>query len=227
VRARRRERRALLLVGLFAASTIGLGLLALLMRHAAPLAADLAIERWLQAWSSPGLTGLMVAVSWLGYAPQSVAVALGVAGAIAGLTRRWRDGVWLVGTQLASALTALVKALVERPRPTGELVNVYSLIDEYSFPSGHVVLYTMLFGFAFFLVYVHLPRRPWRAFLLALPVAPILLIGISRVYLGYHWPSDVLGGYALATAVLVPYCALYGRLEVASAETTPAGTPDG
>ena len=229
MRARLRERRALLLVGLFALSALGLGLLAALLRHAAPLTADLAIELWLQQWRSPELTWLMAAVSWLGYSPQSVVGTLAMAGALA-LRGRWRDGAWLVGTQLASALTALVKVLVERPRPTEELVRVYSQIDGYAFPSGHVVFYTTLFGFAFFLVFVHARRTAWRTVLLWLLAVPVLLIGIARVYLGYHWPSDVLGGYALATAVLMPYCALYARLHLAAGAhgpVAPAGPPDG
>lgn len=232
MRASLRERRALLLVGLFAASAIVLGLLAVLVGQGGPLAADLAIERWLQQLGSPELTWLMLAVSWLGYAPQSVAVTLVLAAAVAGLTGRWRDGLWQVGTQIAMPLTSVIKVMIHRPRPTEDLVRVYSTIQEYGFPSGHVVFFTTLFGFAFFLIYVHLPRAPGRAFLLALLATPILLIGISRVYLGYHWPSDVLGGYALAAAVLVPYCWLYARLAAAVPDrarraTTPAGESTG
>jgi undecaprenyl-diphosphatase len=227
VRARLRERPALLLLGLFAASALVLVVLAALLRQAAPLAADLAIELWLQQWRWPELTRLMAAVSWLGYSPQSVVATLVVAGAASALTGRWRDGAWLVGTQLASALAAVVKVLVERPRPTEELVRVYSQIGEYAFPSGHVVFYTTLFGFGFFLVFVHARRTAWRTVLLWLLAVPVLLIGVARVYLGYHWPSDVLGGYALATAVLVPYCALYWRLEVAAPGPARRGSPGG
>jgi undecaprenyl-diphosphatase len=220
-----RERRALLLVGLFAASAIVLGLLAMLVGQGGPLAADLAIERWLQQLGSPELTWLMLAVSWLGYAPQSVAVTLVLAAAVAGLTGRWRDGLWQVGTQIAMPLTSVIKVMIHRPRPTEDLVRVYSTIQEYGFPSGHVVFFTTLFGFAFFLIYVHLPRVPGRAFLLALLATPILLIGISRVYLGYHWPSDALGGYALATALLVPYCWLYARIEAAAPDRARRRAP--
>jgi undecaprenyl-diphosphatase len=220
-----RRRRALLLIGLFAASALVLAVLAVLLRHAAPLAADLAIERWLQQWRWPPLLGLMLVVSWLGYSPQSVAGTLAL-GVVAGLASRWRDGLWLAGTQIATVATSVVKTLVERPRPTPDLVQVYSAIDEYAFPSGHVVFYTTLFGFAFFLVYVHVRRRPWRAFLLALLLTPILLVGISRVYLGYHWPSDVLGGYALAVALLVPYGALYAHLYVPAPGPAAPGRGD-
>jgi undecaprenyl-diphosphatase len=205
-----RQRRAFLLVGLFAASALGLAGLAVLLRQAPPAAADLAIGLWLQQWRSPGLIWLMVALSWLGYAPQSVLVTAGLAGA-AVLAGRPRDGAWLVGTQLGSALGAGLKLLVERPRPTEALVSVYAAATDYGFPSGHVVFYATLFGFAFFLVFVHARRGPRRTVLLALLAAPIPLIGIARVYLGLHWPSDVLGGYALASVVLVPYCALYAR----------------
>ena len=88
------------------------------------------------------------------------------------------------------------------------------------FPSGHVVQYTALFGCAFFLVYVLAAPSTWRTIGLILLALPIVLVGPSRLYLGQHWLSDVLGGYALAVLFLVPYCwALKGR------GTTSASTP--
>src|SRR5262245_32841825 len=170
----------------------------------------------------------MLAVSWPGYAPESVVVTLAMAVAVAYPSRRWRDGLWLVGTQVTQPLTSLVKLLIHRPRPTEDLVRVYSAITEYGFPSGHVVFFTTLFGFALFLVCVHWPRSPGRTLLLVLLVTPIALIGTSRVYLGYHWPSDALGGYSLAIAVLVPCCWLYTRWEVAPPAAAPrAAAPAG
>jgi undecaprenyl-diphosphatase len=122
-------------------------------------------------------------------------------------------------------ITVLVKAAVQRPRPTEEFVRVYAQLTDYGFPSGHVVFYTTLFGFVAFFVYVHRPRWPGRRPLLALLAAPIVLIGVSRVYLGYHWPSDVLGGYALSAALLVPYCALYTRLALRESAGPAAASP--
>jgi undecaprenyl-diphosphatase len=216
-------RRAVELYALFAAGAFTFALLAVLVAQGGPLSLDLAIELGLQRSGSPTLDWLMVAVSWPGYTPQSVVVTLAAAAAVIALTRRGRDGLWLISTQLATAIAGLIKVALQRPRPTEELVRVYAQLADYGFPSGHVVFYTTLLGFAAFLMYVHRPGWPGRRLVLALSAALICLIGVSRVYLGYHWPSDVLGGYALSAALLVPYCALYTRLTLRGA-AGPAAT---
>ena len=203
--AGRLNRRAAALVGVMALAAFTLAVLAVTLRQAPAWGPDLAIALWLQSWRDPDLTGFFALVSWLGYFPQGfvATVALGLA-----LRREW---LWVVGTYLVTLLNVVVKLLVARPRPTDDVVRVYATLQDQSFPSGHVVFTTTLFGFAFFLVYVRAPRSALRTAVLVALTIPIVLVGISRVYLGHHWPSDVLGGYALAAAALVPYCWLYAR----------------
>lgn len=91
-------------------------------------------------------------------------------------------------------LSWLLKALVNRPRPMlwPRLVQDYGA----SFPSGHSV-----YAAAFACVFIILSwRTRWRGIVLVLAVAWMLLMGLSRVYLGVHFPSDVLGGWALGWA---------------------------
>jgi membrane-associated phospholipid phosphatase len=202
------RRREAALIALFAVAAITLSALALSLRQAPAWGPDLAIALWVQGWRSPDLTGFFVLVSWLGYFPQNAVATIALAAAFR------RDRFWVVGTFLATLLAVGLKLLVGRPRPTDERLRVYAALQDQSFPSGHVVFYTSLFGFAIFLVHTHLPRSPARALLVAALALPIALVGLSRVYLGHHWPSDVLGGYALAAAMLVPYCALYARRRV-------------
>jgi undecaprenyl-diphosphatase len=65
-----------------------------------------------------------------------------------------------------------------------------------SFPSGHVTFYVCFFGFLFFVAFALLPKGSTaRRVACALAALPVLLIGLSRVYLGAHWPSDTLGAY--------------------------------
>jgi membrane-associated phospholipid phosphatase len=203
--AGRLRSRAWAAIALFALAAITLGALALTLRQASAWGPDLAIALWVQSWRSPDLTGFFALVSWLGYFPQGLIATIALAVALR------RDWLWVIGTFLATLLNVVLKLLVARPRPTEEVVRVYAALQDQSFPSGHVVFYTSLFGFAIFLVYTHLPRSPARALVVAALALPIVLVGLSRVYLGHHWPSDVLGGYALAAAMLVPYCALYAR----------------
>ena len=185
----------------------------LLAGQANPGAIDLQTTRWLQQFDAPWFAGLMYWVSWPGFSPQSVALPLAVALAF-GLRGRRGEALWIIGTQASSLVTFALKQLVDRPRPAPELVGVTAPLSDPSFPSGHTVQYTTLFGFAFFLVYVRLRPSAWRRVALVLLAVPVLLVGISRLYLGQHWLSDVLGGYAVATLLLVPYCWAYATLTV-------------
>jgi membrane-associated phospholipid phosphatase len=97
-----------------------------------------------------------------------------------------------------------LKDIVHQARPLPDLVGVFAPLSDPSFPSGHVVQYTTLFGVAFFLVYVLAEPCARGTVALVLLALPIALIGPSRLYLGQHWLSDVLGGYAEAALLLVP-----------------------
>ena len=66
-----------------------------------------------------------------------------------------------------------------------------------SFPSGHALNLTAIFGFLLYLAYLHLPAGWPRRLVIALLALPIATIGLARVYAGAHWPSDALGGYLL------------------------------
>ena len=90
-----------------------------------------------------------------------------------------------------------VKLITQRPRPAPDLVHVFRLLSGYSFPSGHVLLFTAFLGFLFFLVYTLTPGSWVRTGGLLALGALIALVGLSRVYLGQHWPSDVLAGVLL------------------------------
>ena len=121
------------------------------------------------------------------------------------------EALWILGAQVSILITLILKGVVHRPRPLADLVHVTAPLTDPSFPSGHVVQYATLFGFTFFLVYVLARPSVQRTILLVLLALPIALVGPSRLYLGQHWLSDVLGGYAVATLLLVPYCWAYTR----------------
>jgi membrane-associated phospholipid phosphatase len=190
--------------------------LALVASQANPDAVDVGVTRWIQQIQDPAFAGLMYWVSWFGFAPQSIIMPLVVAAPFAA-RRLWAEALWILGTQVASLVTIGLKDIVHRARPTAELVGVFRPLADPSFPSGHVVQYTVLFGFTFFLVYVLLRPLRLRTVALILLIIPIVLIGPSRIYLGQHWPTDVLGGYALSVLLLVPYCWAYAnwRLDAA------------
>jgi membrane-associated phospholipid phosphatase len=205
------------LVGIMlVAGTVLLGL-TFLAEQSGPNAVDLTATLWLQQFKAPWFATFMYVVSWFGFAPESWVLPLVVAApfAVRGL---WVEALWVLGTQAASAIDTALKQVVHRPRPSPDLVGVLAPLADPSFPSGHVVQYTALFGFAFFLVYALAERSTLRTVGLVLLAVPVVLVGPSRLYLGQHWLSDVLGGYAVAVLFLVPYCWAYARWRLSSAQ---------
>ena len=96
---------------------------------------------------------------------------------------------------LGAILNNVLKATIDRPRPDASQIQVLIEYPNQSFPSGHVTLFVELFGFLLYLYWRgHLGMPQSRIVSSALPLA-IAAVGPSRVYLGAHWPSDVLGGY--------------------------------
>jgi undecaprenyl-diphosphatase len=107
-----------------------------------------------------------------------------------------------------------MKLLVARPRPTPHLVEVMQPADGTSFPSGQVMAYIALWGLLFCLGGILLRGKAWQR-LPFLVVAGLLvvLIGPSRIYMGEHWASDVLGSYLLGGAWLGLSLWLYLKLK--------------
>lgn len=181
-------------------------------------ALDLSITRALQSLKAPFFAWLMEIVSWPGFMPQGILVILIPALIVYYLGFRREAGMTVLVGLFANLLSLAIKAAVERPRPDAGLVDVAAVLNNYSFPSGHVLFYTSFFGFWFFLCFTFL-RHSWkRSLLLLLLAGLILLVGPSRIYLGQHWASDVLGAYLLGSLSLSGAILLYRRLNTARAD---------
>ena len=110
-------------------------------------------------------------------------------------------------------LSVVLKTLVARPRPDPTLVlqiGEYGKSD--SFPSGHVLYAIGLYGFLLFLVFTKLKKGFLRNLLIFALVALLILMGISRIYLGAHWFSDTLGSYLIGSVWLFLMVWIYKRL---------------
>ena len=169
--------------------------------------AVLELKRWHSGWLTAIALGFHE-TGWKGaflpYAPLGVVI-------FVIFRRRWCDAAFLAGAAVLSPLTNLgLKELAARPRPDAALALVEA--TGYAFPSGHSV-----FAFTFFGALIYLlgevegfTNHPvlLRAAQGALAFL-ILVIGGSRVYLGVHWPSDVIGGYLLGSLCLAAVVAVY------------------
>jgi membrane-associated phospholipid phosphatase len=164
---------------------------------------DLAITRALQSIGSPLFDVFMSFISWPGFSPQSFLLPILIAVALYWFGFHWESVAAIFAALFPPIINVIVKDFIRRPRPTVDLVHVFRILDSYSFPSGHVMFYVGFFGFVWFLVYTLLKRSWIRTSLLILLGALIALVGPSRIYLGQHWASDVLGAYLLGSLTLV------------------------
>jgi undecaprenyl-diphosphatase len=198
-----RRRRAQVFQFSLLALIVAFGLLAASVRQTEYSPLDLAITRTVQSVDAPLFAWLMTLVSWFGFAPQIVAIPILAALLLYALGLHWESVASALAAAAVGALNTGVKLLIHRPRPAPDLVDVARMLDSYSFPSGHVMIYVGFFGFLFFLAYTLL-RRSWvRTLLLAGLGALVGLVGLSRIYLGQHWASDVLGAYLLGGLALI------------------------
>lgn len=183
----------------FAVALAAFGVLALFARADAYFWWDERATRALQSLPDRWLLPPMRAASFFGDRAHGW-VLTGLA-LLAFLARRRRTEAYglLLSVGGGSLVGSVVKHFVGRPRPTAEIVRVSGKWARESFPSGHVTFYVCFFGFLFFVAYGLLERGTTaRRACLALAALPVATVGFSRVYLGAHWASDVLGAYLLS-----------------------------
>ena len=183
---------------------------------------DIAITRWFQADHAPWLRLTMLVISYPGSSLLLPRLVLVTVGAFWALGTRL-EAVFVGGLSAVSLLlNLLIKVQVSRPRPTANLVKVIQAAVGYSFPSGHVMAYIAYFGLLFALgIILFQGRHWWRTTLLVTSAAFVVLIGLSRIYLGDHWASDVLGAYLIGEALLGIAVAFYLPLKERGVFETP------
>ena len=170
---------------------------------------DLAIRNQVHAYASPGLDRVMIFISFLGGDGLTAAAILSV---IAFLVFRWRRAVvWMAVTILGAVVLDLsLKYAFHRPRPVPFFVPVpYT----YSFPSGHSLFSFCFYGVLAGLLAGRMQSRLGRILVWSLAALLVAAIGVSRIYLGVHYPSDVIAGY-LAAALWVSTLLALDRVRI-------------
>ena len=195
------------LIGVTLAAGLAASLLALVLfvwlgiqiRSGAPTPFDVAGRDGLRSLESPTLSAIMWGASVYG-APGRISPLCLVAAAVF-LVRGWRRGALLVVVTTAGAwlLDIGLKLLFARARPQ-PFYDYYPAPSSYSFPSGHALFSVCFFGGLAVLLTHRINSRVLQVAVWLLATVIILLIGSSRVYLGVHYPTDVVGGYAVGLA---------------------------
>jgi len=197
--------------GVYAVFLVLFGLLSYLAYRLPSFPGDINISLWLQSTDTSFLTSIMAGVSFIGsLIPAAIIVVLVVI--FLAVTKKKLEPLFIASATLISAfIYRLLKFVIARPRPDSEIIRVLVDNNEASFPSGHTVYAVVFYGLLFYLMprFIRQPAAVGivRTVLLIL----IILTGISRVYLGAHWPSDVLGGFLLGGLLLSLTIVLYNK----------------
>lgn len=176
----------------------------------------------LRTVASPDLTVVMLAASRIAHGTVAIPLALLLAALIARFGSQ-RDALLYAGACLSGEAVQLgLKAAVRHHRPTGISPKLTDA-GWYSFPSGHATMAVVVFGLGAFL----LTRRSTvgtRAVALGLALGLVILVAFSRVYLGAHWPSDVVGSLFAGTA-WTALCVWWALRRGGAAPRVPAQSP--
>jgi undecaprenyl-diphosphatase len=157
---------------------------------------DTAVRDSIHAWASPPLTYAMRGVTQLGSPYVLITLGLLVVWRLVAINRRHAALIFVIACLGAEALAQILKLVFRRPRPDAFFGILEPLT--YSFPSGHSVMSACFYGVVAAILTTRMEARAIRAAIWMGAALLALSIGFSRVYLGVHYPTDVLAGYTAA-----------------------------
>lgn len=177
----------LVLIVIFAADTLAASMYAYL-----PF--DVPIERFIQSINWGPLVQVFTFLDWIEGTRQQI---LGVAGIVLIAAVNWRAVPMVIVAALSGAVYSLTAMVIQRPRPPEALVHVIRHTGSTSYPSGHVAFFSWFVIMLIVCLAVGRLPKAMATILWVLGALLLLTVCIARIYLGEHWPSDVIGGLAL------------------------------
>jgi undecaprenyl-diphosphatase len=174
-------------------SIIGFSLISLLISDQKIIRFDRTIIDRVQGLETPILTSMMKFFTFIGSAPFVIILSFFLLLFLYKVLHHRLELILFVAAITGSALlNGILKHFFQRVRPDfHRLIE----IEGYSFPSGHAMNAFSVYSIISFLLWRHIQSRIGRSILILISVVLILAIGISRIYLGVHYPSDIIGGY--------------------------------
>lgn len=190
---------------------IGFGLIAMLISDQSIAAFDQTVISFIQGLESPAMTSIMKGFSFIGAGVPATVLTILICIFLYKVLGHRRELVFFLTLLLSSwLLNELLKLLFHRARPT---LHRIAEATGYSFPSGHSMAAFTLYGALAFLIWRHIPTAWGRVLALLISLGMIAMIGISRIYLGVHYPSDVIGGYLASGSLLALFIWLFQRIQ--------------
>jgi undecaprenyl-diphosphatase len=187
-------------------------LLGLYSAQAGQAAWEVEATRTLQSWSPAPMRHVAEFMTAIGHSPWYLATAVVGATVLLGLRHAWL-AAGLLAASLLRTTSPLLKDLVGRDRPSPALVDVADRLASPSFPSGHVLGATLIYGFLIYAVEVAVPVYWLKRTIQGGLAAMILLMGYARVELGEHWPIDVLGGWIIGALMIAGLVWMHRRVD--------------
>ena len=173
---------------------------------------DLSVILWLQSFDNHLMLLAMTGISFLFGDWCSVILVV-----VTAMVIWWRVGrfgaLMIVAGGLITLTNTALKQAINRPRPSADLVDVFTPLQSNGFPSGHAFFAIMLLGLTGYFAYTYITNRVLRVLVPTGLAAVALMVGTSRIYLGVHWPSDVMGGYVIGGVFLAALVWFYRTWE--------------
>lgn len=154
---------------------------------------DTELHAWFALSRTPLMTDLFEHLTMLANSQTVVLVAACICAYFYQKDRMRQVLPLLISLTSTATLIYTLKILVARPRPLDSLIDM----QDFSFPSGHAGAAVALYGLMTYLLYTHLQCSRWRRAIAGIGIGIVLLIGVSRLYLGVHYLSDVVAGYTI------------------------------
>lgn len=172
--------------------------LAIIVESSPLLLTDLQISRFVQQMKSPAFTSVMLALSLLGELIFAVGIVTLVSILLYLNKRRKQVFFLLISFSGGLLLSASAKTLIGRSRPGIDIITqIGSYKGSDSFPSGHVLEFISVYGFLAYLALFEMSNTLYKILTFLVLTLLIILISVSRIYLGAHWFSDVVGSWLL------------------------------
>ncbi len=207
-------RRTFTFKNILAVVIISFAVLAVLSKQYKYFAFDLSTTLFIQRLDFFWFDLLMKFISFIGNGSSMAVIIslLAIYGYLVG--KRHAPLMLIVSTVGGVLLSFVLKVLVSRPRPDPSLINqIGNFVWLDSFPSGHVLGAVSLYGFLLYIAFTQLKVSVWRNYIIGICILVMILMGLSRIYLGAHWLSDVLGAYLIGFVWLSFIIFVYQKLK--------------
>jgi membrane-associated phospholipid phosphatase len=189
--------------------TVGLILLSILVRLKATLWLDRSVTLYVQRLDIPWLTATAKGLTFMGNSLTLAILAAAIFAASFPLNLTGM-GIFMIWALAALPINAVLKRIFSRERPGEKEARILPGPRwGHSYPSGHSMGSAAFYGLASAMASTHLPPSSWRGIVVALIAILPLGVGMSRVYLGAHWFSDVVGGWAGGAVIAVTLLSVY------------------